>query len=598
MSVVRWSCLFVALFSNVLFGQNVETIRNISYKPEASNEYERERCTFDLVVPSGKNNFATLIWFHGGGLESGDKVNKIAEGVNDHFTKAGMAVASVNYRLSPKVTYPAYIDDAAAAVVRIRQEVTNKGGDATRVFVSGHSAGAYLTTMLAVAPEYLLKYHAVPQDFAGYLPVSGQMFTHYTIRKERGIPKTQPMIDSAAPTWHVQDQVPPILAVWGSKDLPTRAEENQYFVAAMREAGNKDIQAYQFEDRTHDSIASQMNQAGDEVASMMDRFIAQHRSRHVACKLRVEQTDTTLTVKDGDREILVYNKVSPPAPKGIDAIYERSGFVHPVFAPNGEIVTAAFPADHPHQHGVFSAWVKTKYAGKQVDFWNLAGRTGYALHERVVATFQTENSAGFEVDLLHRVASNPPVDVLREHWKLTVQPTDGTYNCFDLETTQHAITDLPLVVEKYHYGGVAVRGPTSWLLANDADRRSSSSQPNDTCFFLNSLGQDRIAGNHAHAKWVALSGQLNGKSASIIVFDHPQNFRSPQASRLHPTKPYFCFSPCVDGEFVIDKSNPYRARYRFIVTSEAPDAKWLDSTWNRWINQDIVAPGNRCPKSE
>jgi hypothetical protein len=54
----------------------------------------------------------------------------------------------------------------------------------------------------------------------------------------------------------------------------------------------------------------------------------------------------------------------------------------------------------------------------------------------------------------------------------------------------------------------------------------------------------------------------------------------------------------VDGEFVIDKSNPYHARYRFIATSEAPDANWLDSTWNRWMNQDMVAPGNSRPKSE
>lgn len=54
MPVVRWSCLLVAFSSNVLFGQNIETVRNIAYKPEASNEYERERCTFDLVVPSEK----------------------------------------------------------------------------------------------------------------------------------------------------------------------------------------------------------------------------------------------------------------------------------------------------------------------------------------------------------------------------------------------------------------------------------------------------------------------------------------------------------------------------------------------------------------
>jgi hypothetical protein len=304
--------------------------------------------------------------------------------------------------------------------------------------------------------------------------------------------------------------------------------------------------------------------------------------------LRIEQSDETLTVLDGDKPVLVYNKRSPPAPQGIDKVYERSGFLHPVFSPSGQVVTAAFPADHPHQHGVFSAWVKTKFHGKAVDFWNLAGRTGCVTHERVVSTFQDGQAVGFEVDLLHRVKSEPPVDALRERWKITVQSNGGNYRCFDLESIQQAITDEPLVIEEYHYGGMAVRGPVRWLSDKDSDRKSSDSTAADNArarepfAFLNSDGQDRLAGNHAHAHWVSMTGNLDGRAVSLTVFDHPSNFRAPQAARLHPTKPYFCFSPCVDGEFTIDRAHPYNARYRFIVTDAAADSAWLESQWKAW----------------
>jgi hypothetical protein len=144
------------------------------------------------------------------------------------------------------------------------------------------------------------------------------------------------------------------------------------------------------------------------------------------------------------------------------------------------------------------------------------------------------------------------------------------------------------VIEEYHYGGMAVRGPVRWLSDKDSDRKSSDSAAADNArvrepfAFLNSDGQDRLAGNHAHAHWVSMTGNLDGRAVSLTVFDHPSNFRAPQAARLHPTKPYFCFSPCVDGEFTIDRAHPYKARYRFIVTDAAADSAWLESQWKAW----------------
>ncbi len=302
----------------------------------------------------------------------------------------------------------------------------------------------------------------------------------------------------------------------------------------------------------------------------------------MAQSLRVQQTGKAISIYDGDKVVLTYNKVSPSAPKGIDPVYERSGCLHPVCTPKGHTVTTMFPFDHPHQHGIFSAWVKTKYAGRSVDFWNLAGGTGRVEHQRVVSTFQNATGAGFEVDLIHRVETKPKVDVLRERWKITAYTTDRTYRCFDLQTVQSAITSKPLTVSKHHYGGVVLRGPTRWLTAKDRDVKAQADPTREPSGFLNNHGSNRISGNHQHAKWVALWGEIEGEPVSTTVLCHKDNFRSPQAARLHPTKPYFCFAPCVDAEFVIDQEHPFQARYRYLVTDAQPNAKWIDEQWDDW----------------
>ncbi len=301
-----------------------------------------------------------------------------------------------------------------------------------------------------------------------------------------------------------------------------------------------------------------------------------------AQSVKVVETDSTITVKHDDKTVVTYNKTSPPAPPGIDSVYERSGCLHPVSSPQGRTVTEMFPPDHPHQHGVFSAWVKTTYDGQSVDFWNLAGGQGRVLHERVVRTFQHSDSAGFEVDLIHRAETTPPVDVLRERWKITVYPTDGTYYVFDLETAQTAVTDKPLTVNKHHYGGHALRGLSRWLTAKDGGARKQLGPTREPSGFLNDHGSNRVEGNHQHAKWVALWGNINSKPVSVTVLCHSDNYRAPQAARLHPTKPYFCFSPCVDGTFTIDRDHPFKAAYRYLVTDAELDAEWIDRQWETW----------------
>lgn len=315
----------------------------------------------------------------------------------------------------------------------------------------------------------------------------------------------------------------------------------------------------------------------------------------VAQELIVRRSDTQLTVQSGDRDLLTYNIASPPVPKDVDPIYERSGFLHPVYTLSGGCVTATFPADHEHQHGIFSAWTRTRYDGRSVDFWNLAQKTGRVCHEKITGIKEKEGKVSCDIDLRHEVlgdSSVATVAVLREHWKITVYPPADDFYWFDIESTQTPLTDKPLEVEKYIYGGQGYRGPVSWLQPDDEYAKNHSEHTWSGATMLTSEGQGRLDGNHTHVKWAAIQGAPvsadgltpidSGKVASIAVLSHASNFRFPQAVRLHPSKPYFSFSPCVDGPFVIEKPNAYVSKFRYVVSDKPMDAKWLNQQWESW----------------
>jgi hypothetical protein len=330
----------------------------------------------------------------------------------------------------------------------------------------------------------------------------------------------------------------------------------------------------------------------------------------------LHETDATISIVRAGIPLIVYNKQPPPLPEGIEPIYRRSGFLHPVNTPSGKTVTATYPVDHAHQHGIFTAWVNTSYNGQPVDFWNLAGGTGRVAHQRVAEISSNAEQIEFTVQLVHQAILNSAattpaesaepegssrtqeagalsdaeeerkrvVDVLQETWKIRLVVASAEYSCFDLEIEQKALTDMPLIVHEYHYGGLAARGPVEWLLP-EGNRNGAESQHSPS-YMLNNLGSDRIQGNHEHATWVALTGTIDAGYASIAVLSHGDNFRAPQAARLHPTKPYFCFAPCVDGQFTIDKEHPYSGQFRFYVFDGQPNAQWLDEQWRQWQAED------------
>ncbi|WP_396168362.1 alpha/beta hydrolase [Flavobacterium sp.] len=227
--------------------------KDIHYYPDAvnkSDKYIDSQCTLDIYYPKNSKNFATIIWFHGGGLTGGNKE------IPNALLEKGFAIIGVGYRLSPKVKAAACIDDAAAAIAWSFQHIADYGGRADMIFLSGHSAGAYLTMMVGLNKEYLAKYDLDANRIAGNIAFSGQTITHFTIRKERGIKDIQPLIDEYAPLYFVRPDAPPLVLITGDpeKELLGRYEENAYLWRMMKLAGHKRTTIYKLEGFDHGTM--------------------------------------------------------------------------------------------------------------------------------------------------------------------------------------------------------------------------------------------------------------------------------------------------------------------------------------------------------
>jgi acetyl esterase/lipase len=241
----------LSLVTTTAAAQNYRTDKDVSYVPSnEKNVYRQERCKLDVYYPSDKKGFSTIVWFHGGGLEGGSKF------IPSAWKEKGIAVVAVNYRLSPKAKNPAYTLDAAEAVAWVYKHIENYGGRRDRIFVTGHSAGGYLALILAMDKHYLAADGVDADSIAAYLPISGQTVTHFTIRKERGLPDGIPVIDNFAPVNNARKDTPPIVLITGDRhlEMASRYEENALLESVLRNLGNTNVSLYEMQGFDHGSV--------------------------------------------------------------------------------------------------------------------------------------------------------------------------------------------------------------------------------------------------------------------------------------------------------------------------------------------------------
>lgn len=266
-------------------------------------------------------------------------------------------------------------------------------------------------------------------------------------------------------------------------------------------------------------------------------------------------------------------------PEGVESVFRRGGYIFPIFSPSGLLVADDYPLNHKHHHGIWAAWTKTEFEGRHPDFWNVRDKTGTVLFEGIKSTkmgnvFTLLKSRNAYYDL----SIKPNKKVLDEDWEIKVyniSTSEKPYYLFDLELRQNLSSNSVLKLPEYLYGGLGFRGNGEW---------NGEGKTN----FLSSEGKDRTNGHATTSNWVHISGKVKEELTGITILSHPDNFRSPQPMRIHPSEPFLSYAPSQAGEFEISPGNPYVAKYRFIVYDGKPDIEFIQNMWNDYANKLII----------
>ncbi|MDA0724591.1 MAG: PmoA family protein [Verrucomicrobia bacterium] len=291
--------------------------------------------------------------------------------------------------------------------------------------------------------------------------------------------------------------------------------------------------------------------------------------------ISLKQTEKTISLMRGEKPILTYHIAEVPPPNGVDPIYNRSGFIYPMHAPSGGIVTGIHPDDHYHHIGLWHAWVNTKYDDKKgPDFWNLGRRTGRIRHAKVKET----RDAGFTVvqehlGYLDGIKAEPTV-ILNETLLVDAAFVGGA-NVIDYAMTQKNLTTKPLVFPAYRYGGgLAYRAPHSW------NKKNSD--------YLTSEGLDRTNSHATRARWVAMHGpaeEAKGEDATVAILCHPKNHDAPQRIRTWDNgKVFFNYVPVQETGWSIQPGKSITLRYRIVILDGSADAKGIEARWKAYRN--------------
>ena len=246
----RLLLVILLLQATLALAQNYRSETDIPYTQDA-DAYAQERCKLDVYYPTDLQDCPVVVWFHGGGLTGGNKF------IPEELKNSGLVVVAVNYRLMPRASIEQCIDDAAAAVAWTFSNIGRYNGSTQKIFVSGHSAGGYLTDMIGLDKHWLAKYDVDADRIAGLVPYSGQVITHFALRERRGMQPTQPLIDEFAPLYHIRPDAPPIVIISADREqeLYGRYEETAYFWRMLKLVGHPDVTIYELDGYNHGDMA-------------------------------------------------------------------------------------------------------------------------------------------------------------------------------------------------------------------------------------------------------------------------------------------------------------------------------------------------------
>ncbi|HNX79014.1 MAG TPA: PmoA family protein [Prolixibacteraceae bacterium] len=293
-------------------------------------------------------------------------------------------------------------------------------------------------------------------------------------------------------------------------------------------------------------------------------------------RIEVKLSDKVMTVLKEGNPVLNYNHAVVYPPAGVDTVFKRSGFIHPLWSPGGEPLTRIQAPDHYHHYGIWNPWTETTIDGKKVDFWNLNKRQGTVRFAGYLDAVTGPVYGGFKVHQEHIYfpEKNRERLAIDEMWDVRVWNIPGKgISVVDLTTTLNTPLPSGIMLDAYRYGGgIGYRATEKW------NKNNSS--------VLTSEGKTRADADGSNARWCLVEGETTvpaGRSG-ILFLSHPSNRKHPEPMRVWPLEQngrgdlYFEFCPTRHFPWKLEPMNNYILKYRMIVF----DGKMTPEEAERW----------------
>ena len=303
--------------------------------------------------------------------------------------------------------------------------------------------------------------------------------------------------------------------------------------------------------------------------------------------LSEKKQDGNLQLNFQNKPVVSYRYEMIYPPEGVDSIFKKSGYIHPIITPKGDTLTRIQPNDHYHHYGLWGPWTHTQVDGERVDFWNLGDGMGTVLFKEFKNTesgdvYTSFTSAQEHIDLkTHKepqVALNEDVQV-----KLWDLGRPDRY-MFDYKSEFSSPLENGILFEAYRYGGgLGLRFNERWEA--------------DNCSVLTSEGNDRLTADGTNARWCIVSGESSdGKGTNGILFmSHPKNRNHPEPMRIWPLDAnggrgdmFFEFCPIRHEEWKIEPNEKYELNYRMVVFDGTLEAEEAEAYWQLFAKQPNI----------
>lgn len=304
-------------------------------------------------------------------------------------------------------------------------------------------------------------------------------------------------------------------------------------------------------------------------------------SKDELTQVQIENKNGALTISRAGSNFLQFNFETVYPPAGVDSIFKRSAFIHPLWTPKGQVLTRIQPPDHVHHYGIWNPWTHVLFEGDTIDFWNLNKKQGTVRFVNFVSKNSGPLYATIKAELEHIVFRNDGTEkvALHEFQTIRVTPLQENKYLVDIKIEMTCATESPFQILEYRYGGLGWRATEEWNPHNSE--------------VLTSENKTRTDADGSRARWCMVQGQLGNETGGMVLLSHPKNYNHPEPLRIWPAdsnggEMFVNIAPTKFSDWLLNPHQTYTLQYRFIVFSGRSTKDDAELGWQHYVNSPAV----------